>query len=165
MKQTWLQGTLILILAGMVTHARAEDMMSVQVRESAIRTTPSFLGKVQAKVAYADRVTVLGEKAPWIKVKTADGAEGWMNKSALSPKKIVLKAGKGEVNTGASSEELALAGKGFNSQVEAEFKAKHATANFDAVDRMEKRSANQADVVVFLDAGGVKPATKEGGAK
>ena len=134
-------------------------------RRSAVRATASFLGKVQATLAYGDRVTVVEKKAPWTKVKTAAGAVGWMHTSALSPKKIVLAAGKGEVGTGASSEELALAGKGFNSDVEAEFKAKHGTANFDAVDRMEKRCVEPSAVVEFLKSGGVAPAGEKGGAK
>jgi hypothetical protein len=45
-----------------------------------------------------------------------------MHESALSAKRVKMQAG-GTAKTGATSDELALAGKGFNKDVEAQFKA------------------------------------------
>ena len=47
------------------------------------------------------------------------------------------------MKTQASASEVALAGKGFNKQVEDSYKAKHADANFAAVDRMLKISRSR----------------------
>jgi hypothetical protein len=45
-----------------------------------------------------------------------------MHSSALTKKKLKLAAGEADAATTVSSEEQALAGKGFNSDVEAKFK-------------------------------------------
>jgi len=55
----------------------------------------------------------------------------------LSEKRIVLKASKKDAEVAASSGELALAGKGFNADVEAEFKRNHREIDFSWIDRMQ----------------------------
>ena len=42
--------------------------MSVQVRDAPVRETPSFLGKVTATLAYADRVEVMETQGAWSKI-------------------------------------------------------------------------------------------------
>jgi glutamate-1-semialdehyde aminotransferase len=84
-----------------------------------------------------------------------------MHKSALTTKKVSMSAGTTTAKTAASSDELALAGKGFSAQVEKEYQAKNKNLNFAAVDRMEKIKISPTDMQKFLDAGYVKPT--EGG--
>ena len=114
----------LLVLAAGQTWAGGQTM-SVQVRNGQLRAAPSFLGKIVASLAYADAVTVQQKQGEWLQVAAASGQSGWIHQSALSTKKITLKAGSENVNTSASGEELALAGKGFNSDVEADFKKKN----------------------------------------
>ena len=156
-------GSGLVALAVMLATGAAAEMMSVQVRESAVRATPSFLGQVVTSLSYGTKVTVVEKTAAWVKVSTAEGVSGWMSQSALTPKRIVMTAGQGEVETGASSEDLALAGKGFNSDVEAQFKSRNSEINFSAVDRMEKRSVSKDEMIRFLREGGVK--ASQGGAQ
>lgn len=139
------------------------SVMSVQVRDGQIRQTPSFLGKVVASVSYGDQVTVLSEKSGWSQVRLSSGSTGWIHGSALTPDKIQVQAGGSRVGTGASAEELALAGKGFNSDVEGEFKKRHQDIDFSWIDRMEKIVITPEETVVFLKAGEVAPA--EGGSR
>ena len=134
------------------------DTMSIQVRNGQLRATPSFLGKIVATAAYADAVEVQQQQGEWFQVKNASGTSGWIHQSALSTKKIVLKAGSENVETAASGEELALAGKGFNSDVEADFKAKNKDVDFTWIDRMEKIKVNPQEMAVFLKEGDVQPA-------
>src|SRR5512140_1579211 len=75
--------------------AEAQKVMSVQVKEGELRATPSYLGKIVARVSYGDRVTVLTEQGDWKKVSTAGGrSQGWMHKTALTGSKIALRAGQ-----------------------------------------------------------------------
>ena len=74
-----------------------------------------------------------------------------------------LQAGTPTATTAASGDELALAGKGFNSDVEAEFKRRNSEIDFDWVDRMEKISISSEQMQAFLKAGGVQP--QAGGAQ
>jgi uncharacterized protein YgiM (DUF1202 family) len=134
--------------------------MSVQVRTSQIRSTPSFLAPVIELVSYGDQVSILQRQAGWREVKTAKGQQGWIHDSALSEKKIVLDAGKGDARVDASGKEITLAGKGFNPETEKEFKARHAEADFESVDRMEAIKMTPAQIQSFLQAGSLK--TSEG---
>ncbi|HAK96764.1 MAG TPA: SH3 domain-containing protein [Planctomycetes bacterium] len=149
------------LAAGACTAGAAT--MSVQVKSGQLRATPSFLGRVVAPLSYGDRVEILETKNPWMRVAGPRGQRGWVHGSALTEKKIAMASGSRDAQTGASSDELALASKGFNSDVEADFKAKHRNVDFTWVDRMEKWKAAPEAMQAFLKDGGLKPA--EGGAR
>jgi len=57
---------------------------------------------------------------------------------------------------------LALAGKGFNSDVEAQFKKTHKDIDFSVVDKMEKIKISSSEMQAFLKDGDVAP---KGGAQ
>lgn len=149
------------VMASTVMTASAATM-SVQVKDAPVRATPSFVGKVVGSLAYGDRVEIQQTQGAWSKVVRADVA-GWIHTSALSSKKIVLAAGQEQAKVAASGDELALAGKGFNSDVEAQFKAAHKDIDFTWINRMEKIRIPATEMQVFLKDGDVTP--KEGGAK
>jgi SH3-like domain-containing protein len=154
----------VFIFACLTATAAAEfsKMMSVQIREGQVRAAPSFLGRIVGTVAYGDRVAVESEKQSWSFIRSADKQiEGWMHRSALTPKKIVLKAGASDVETTVTTQEIALAGKGFNEQVEKEYKTKNPDKDFSWIDRMEQIDVSQEEMRQFLEEGGLFP---EGGA-
>lgn len=133
----------------------AATEMSVQIRQGQVRDKPSFLGKILANLNYGSRVQVLQQQGDWSKVVLSGGGEGWMHGSALTKKKVVMQAGGQDAQVAASGEELALAGKGFNQQVEAEFKERNPSVDFKWVDWMEKSVFSPEDILAFLRAGGV----------
>lgn len=142
----------------------AAQTMSVQVREGQLRRDPSFLSPVVGTLGYGTRVSNEQEQGSWIKVRAGQGATGWMHLSALTEKQLELKPGAAPAGSSASREEMALAGKGFNKDVEADFKNKNKETNFEAVNRMEAAYNFQApEMTAFLQKGGVQP--KEGGAQ
>jgi uncharacterized protein YgiM (DUF1202 family) len=122
-----------------------------------LRATPSFLGKLVATVNYGDRLQVLEQQGEWSKATAPDGQTGWIHRSALTKKKIVMKAGEQDAQNAATGEELALAGKGFNSDVEADFKAKNQQIDFTWVDKMEQIKETPEAMQQFLKDGGIKP--------
>lgn len=142
-------------------NTRGEDVMaanqSVQVRESQLRKSPSFLGKIVATVHYGDRLSVLKEEDSWIKV-SADGTQGWIHSSAMTTREIVLNPNAGDLSRAADSDEIALAGKGFNKQVEEKFRQQNSNVNFDMVDKMESSTVSQEEIEAFLKAGNLQPA-------
>ena len=154
----WMVGGLI--LSAVAALAATSTIMSVQVRKAEIRDTPSFLGKTVLALAYGDKVAVDQQNGPWLGV-TSSGQSGWMHSSALTSKTIVMKAGDA-TQTAASSGEMALAGKGFNSDVEAQFKANHRAIDFSPVDRMEKVNIAAATLLQFAAEGSLVP---KGGAR
>jgi uncharacterized protein YgiM (DUF1202 family) len=150
-------------LAALMAVAAGQALRSVQVKEGHVRSGPSFLSTVIARLSYGDQVQAISEEGGWVKVGiTGKVSEGWMHNSALSEKQIVLKSGAQNVNQAASGDEIALAGKGFNADVEKEFKSKRKDVNYAFIDQMEKEVVPQAWVQEFVKAGALVP---EGGAK
>lgn len=134
--------------------------LSVQVRKAEVRGSPSFLGAVVNSLAYADRVTPIEKKGDWTRVSRNGATLGWVHNQSLSSKRIVLKGGE-VAKTGASSDEVALASKGFTEEVEKEYKARNADIDFAPIDRMEKITVSPEKAAKFLKAGDVIPAAGE----
>ena len=160
LKTAWLV-ILIICLTAMTVHANGQEVMSVQVKNGQVRTSPSFLGNIAANLNYGDQVYVLETKNGWFRINPAGSSiQGWIHGSALTAKKIKLGKGNANVEKYASSGEVALAGKGFNKQVEAEYKAKNPNLNFAWIDRMEAVKISPYEMQIFLEQGEVLP--KEG---
>jgi hypothetical protein len=141
------------ILSGAVCLAAT---MSVQVKKSPLRATPSFLAKKTGEVHYGDRLEVIKKKNSWTKIKSVDH-EGWLHSSALSEKKIELSAGTRDVASTADTSEVALAGKGFNAEVESEFR-KDSDLNYQAVDLIQTYGISDREKIAFIRDGGLSGA-------
>lgn len=130
------------------------EFLSVQVKQAQVRSSPSFLGSVTGAVTYGEKVELIEDKGAW-KLVAIRKIKGWMHVSALTTKTVALQAGKTDVKTGASSSELALAGKGFNAKVEAEFRNKNKNIDYAWVDRMEAYAIKPGQAQAFLKQGQV----------
>jgi hypothetical protein len=129
-------------------------MMSVQVKTGQLRSSPSFLGSIVSEVGYAQQVQVQEERAGWMRVAVpGTSLQGWIHGSALSAKRIVLQAGAEDVRTAATTGEIALAGKGFNEQVEKEFRAQNRNIDFSVIDRMQATRPSMPQVHQFARDG------------
>ena len=153
MKKSSILAAALLLSAAAVFAAPKQ--MSVNVKETQVRATPSYMGKILAVVKYGDRLEVIQEQSGWAKVSLSGGKiQGWVSLSALQDKRIALTAGQAGSTTGASSGEVALAGKGFNKEVEAQYKDEK-QLDYTWVDRMEGYRVNPEQVLAFLQAGGL----------
>lgn len=142
-----------------------QKQMTVTVKETQVRATPSYLGKIVGILSYLDKVTVLNQPANaptgWVKISGPGGKiQGWVNIAALTVKDIALKSGTTATQT-ASSGDVALAGKGFNADVEAEYKQDQ-QLDYTWVDTMESYQVSPQTVSLFLSQGGL---TEQGGAQ
>ena len=140
--------------------ALAADVVSVQVRDGQLRATPSFLGKIVGKVSYGQAVNLGESRGDWSRV-TAGTSSGWIHASALTTADLGLKSGSGAAPSSVTEQEMALAGKGFNAQVEKQYRGAHG-GDYTGVDRMERRGVPTERLMAFLKQGGVSP---EGGAQ
>jgi hypothetical protein len=135
-----------------------QKMMSIQVKKGAVRSRPSFLGKIVTQLKYGDQVSVQNVKGLWYFIDGPKGkTDGWMHSSALSVKKIVLNPGASDVEQAASSDEITLAGKGFNQKVEKDFKSKNPQVDFTAINTMEKMTISQNQIQAFVKEGQLSP--------
>jgi SH3-like domain-containing protein len=149
-----------IIVAGLILAAAGpafgQSEMSVSVKEAQARSSPSFLGAIVAVLPYGERVPVLGEQAGWTRVRLPSAGEGWVHSSALTTKRVVLQAGSGGVSQSASSSEVALAGKGFNQEVEARYRDEKGL-DYTWVDRMEGFLVSLEQTQAFFLEGGLEP--------
>lgn len=156
-KRVWLPYVVVsvVLFSGI---AFAATMKSIQIKTSALRSSPSFMGKIIATVSYGDRVEEVESKNGWANVKpTGTETSGWIHDSALTHKEILLESGNTNVAQSATSNEIALAGKGFNEQVERGFKERNPQLDYAAIDRMEKIVIPDRQMRQFLEEGRIVP--------
>ena len=149
-------GVAITLLIVSVTWS-ALGTMSIQVRDGQLRAIPSFLGTVVGSVNYGEQVDVQQQQGDWMEVNYR-GQKGWMHSSALTTKTISVGSGEKDAQLKASGKEVALAGKGFNAEVEAQYRRGHQNVNYLAVDQMEQVRISPQEMVAFLNKGEIKPA-------
>ncbi len=165
----------VIMFVGLADHALGQ-MMSVQVKNGQLRSSPSFMGKVVVNLKYGDRVFVSDEKGAWVQVELDDEkTRGWIHTSALTIKKISFKAGAEIAKKSVRSNEMALggkamgaggtgivmvAGKGFNQHTEAEFRKRNPDLDFTRIDKMSTHDVPAKEMQQFLKKGALRP---EGG--
>lgn len=130
--------------------------MNVQVREVIVRATPNYLGASAGAVGYGNKVKVAGEQGNWLKI---ENPAGWIPKSAVTKHKVAANPDEKFAGRGTSHDEVALAGKGFNPQVEAKYKKDNAAlaAAYARVDEVEKITATESELKQFQMAGKLNP--------
>lgn len=155
LKMVWILVVAIgLTLAG---DALAGRLLRVGVKDAPLRAAAMPFGQVLKTLHYGDAVEVLEEKGAWMHVRVGT-ADGWMHGSMLSAKVTALKAGQGDARSAASQDELTLAGKGFNSQVESEYRRQNSKLDYALIDRMGKLAVTPEQMSRFVQAGGLVPA-------
>lgn len=142
-----------IMLMLMLFQANAESIY-IQQKQTLLKETPSFLAKTVATCKYGDEVKVIEEKEKWKKVSFKT-KKGWIFASA-AVENLNYSSGASNAPSSVSSNEVMLAGKGFNKQVESTYREQNPKMRFDLVDAMEKQSINPKSQVSFVQAGQLK---------
>lgn len=133
--------------------------MYVSTQKGLLKSKASGSSKTVATLSYGDQVSVLSTQSKWCEITVTTGAavgeKGWMLTSALTKKKIIAKGNK----VTADASELALAGKGFSSEIETEYK-KNGVVDYDSVDCVEKEIVSESDQNDFINAGNLNGGEK-----
>jgi len=150
MKKISLMFVLILTVAGFaVAQASKGGTMYVAVKSVTLKSDTKFFSSAREVLNYGDKVIILQINGKNAEVKSAasSAVTGWTAIANLSAKQIV----SGNKNV-ASAKEVALAGKGFNQEVENAYKAK-GNVNYTDVDKVETQSVKEEDLKKFLEDG------------
>ena len=123
---------------------------------------PDFAGTPMGAVPQGSRVQVVRQAGDWYKVNY-QGMEGWLHRQAFPAPKAQpsglnlpgLLFGAPAKQT--SSDEAALAGKGFTPEIESGYREKHPEVNFAQVDKVETFKVNPAKLEAFIKEGGLTP--------
>ena len=131
---------------------------NIIVKQGALRSQPSFVGQMLTNLGYGESVEISNESNGWSQVRVKrTGQTGWIHNSALSEKPVTLKSGGVSAGHSATGDELALAGKGFNKQVEQQYQSKNPGVDFSWINKMEKITISDQQVQKFLREGQVLP--------
>jgi len=114
----------VALLVGLITFLLAETLL-IKVQSTSLRKRPEFYAPVVAKLYYGQKVTKLAEEGGWVQVRTDD----------------------------ASSQEVALAGKGFTKDLEKAFREKNKGLNYAQVEKMLRIKVTLSELKRFLREG------------
>jgi len=149
---------IVLCLALFVTglamaQVRAGGTLYVAVQSLDLKSGTGFFASNRGKLNYGDQVTVIRVDGRFVEVRSATNSSltGWTASANMSTRQVV----SGTTST-ATAREVALAGKGFNQDVEQSFREQNRNLNYTAVDRVEAITVNEAALKRFLEEGRLK---------
>lgn len=136
------------ILSSFAFSAMPGDTIYVAVKESCLKTGTGSFDKTVKKLQYGEELYVKEATGKWYKVETTgtDKVQGWIPVSSVTSRKVVT----GSKKVSASANEIALAGKGFNAQVENEYKQTNASLDYASVDKMEAFVLSDSELEKFI---------------
>ena len=145
---------ILVCLALFVTGLAAAQVLKggtlyVAVKTTALKASTGFFAGNKGTLSYGDRVTVLQVSGKFVEVRSVANPSltGWTASANFSTRPVV----SGTAST-ASSKEVAMAGKGFNQEVENSYKT-NKNVNYADVDRTESIRVNETELKRFLEEG------------
>jgi uncharacterized protein YgiM (DUF1202 family) len=126
------------------------ETLIVKVQTTYVRKEPKFYSSPLATLNAGESVTQISSQEGWLKVRTSKGVEGWIHSNAVQTGKWAIAAMDRSLKTSATADEVALAGKGFNKQVEDEYRSRNKGMSFGDVDRMLRIKVSPDELRRFL---------------
>ncbi|MCL2265663.1 MAG: SH3 domain-containing protein [Treponema sp.] len=151
MKKVMFIFCLVLFITGIAAaQVSTGGTLYVSVKNVAIKSSTGFFAATRGTLSYGDRVTVLRVDGRFVEIRSAANSTltGWTASANLSAKQVV----PGTSST-ATAREVALAGKGFNQEVEQSYKNQNRNLNYTDVDRVEAFTVNESALRRFLEEG------------
>jgi hypothetical protein len=149
MKKFFVSCVLILLVSGaLFAQFRTGGTVWVSSKTADLKSSTGFFASKRGTLTMADEVSVLQVNGNWVEVQSKASASlrGWTARSNLSERRIVSSG------TGASASEIALAGKGFNQEVEDVYKTGD-NLNFADVDKTEAITVSVDELYAFVTEG------------
>jgi len=150
MKKIYILMIMGLVTAGFLSAQTKGSTMYVAVKKVDLKSGSGFFSSKNGKMLnYADKVTILSVSGKNVEVQstTDTSKKGWTAYANLSAKQIV----SGSTGT-TSQDDAALAGKGFNKEVEEAYKKDKTDLDFNKVDKVEAITVED-DIEAFLTNG------------
>jgi hypothetical protein len=123
--------------------------MYVTAKTIEVKSSTAFFADTLGTLPYGAPVSILQEYGRWALIKSSEppGLSGWVAAASLTSKRIIVSS-----STSASANEIALAGKGFNQEVENAYR-QNGTLNYDAIDALEAIRIPSRQLFSFLQEG------------
>ena len=155
-KRFLISNCITLVAATLVTVLAFAEDLYVQVRTTALRTTPEQFSQSVALLSYGDKLAVLSQAQGWFKVISASGAAGFVHGSAVTKKRVVISNRPDLTEARADVSDVVLAGKGLNAIIESEYAKKVGEEHYRLVDKIESLTYTQSEIEDFIREGRLK---------
>ncbi|HXZ34977.1 MAG TPA: SH3 domain-containing protein [Thermodesulfobacteriota bacterium] len=149
--KTWV----ILLALCLISSVAAAATVKVITQEAMIRTDKRFFAPALVRAPFGAALEELGREGDWFRVNY-QGKEGWIHKSAVQEQKFQLSSLAGGQADEASRDEVALAGKGFNPEVEKAFRDKNPKMRYDLVNQVQAYRVEEQKLQAFIRAGNLR---------
>ena len=149
MKKMLMLCVLILLVSGaLFAQISKGGTVWVLAKTAALKSSTWFFASTKGTLNMGAQATVLQVSGNWAEVRSSANSSltGWTQTSNLSARQVVASG------TSASANEIALAGKGFNQDVENAYKA-DGKLNFADVDKTEAITVSQNALYKFVTDG------------
>jgi len=150
MKKLMIVFCLTLFITGLASAQISRGgTLYVAVKTVALKSSTGFFASNRGTLNYGDRVTVLQVNGRYVEVRSASNSTltGWTASANLTTRQVV----SGNTST-ASAREVALAGKGFNQDVENSYRSR-GNLNYADVNRVEAITVSENVLRQFLEGG------------
>jgi uncharacterized protein YgiM (DUF1202 family) len=151
MKKILIVFCLVVFVTGFAAaQIRAGGTLYVAVRTVTLKSGTGFFASNRGTLNYGDRVTVIRVDGRFVEVRSAANPSltGWTASANMSVRQVIA----GTSST-ATAREVAMAGKGFNQEVEESFRDQNRTLNYADVDRVEAITVQESVLRRFLEEG------------
>jgi hypothetical protein len=131
------------------------DVLTVTRKTTKLRAQKRSFAPAVADLAEGDKVVFVQKEGAWLSVKSGQ-ITGWLHETDVTAKSDVRLSGQG-VRESYSTSETAAAKKGFNPQVERQYRQNNPNLErgFQLVDQLQARSVPEAELRQFLSEGGL----------
>ncbi|MDR1857918.1 MAG: hypothetical protein LBQ69_00450 [Treponema sp.] len=137
--------------AAAVVSAQASrgGTMYVATKTLNLKSSTGFFASTRGSLDYGAQVTVLQVNGSWVEVRSAakSSVSGWAKTASLTSRRILEGS-----TTSATAQEVALAGKGFNQEIENSYRS-GGNLNYADVDRTEAQQVGDEELRSFLVEG------------
>jgi hypothetical protein len=153
----YMKRTIFLILFLVPALCMAAEPVKIKVQKASLFSQPNFLSKPVVSLQFGDPLEMEEILKDWAKVKFGQ-QRGYVHQSALTSTKVDMKTMmfSSSSSSGATQDEVALAGKGFSPEVERSYGKAHPEMNYALVDEVERYSVDPNSLRSFIQKGGLK---------
>jgi hypothetical protein len=150
-RKAWLMVFGFLMISSIALAAKVK----IITQEAMIRKDKRFFAPAVVSVPYGAVIDELEKQGDWLRV-SYQGQQGWLHVSAVQEQNFNLSTLSDQKAQETSNEEVALAGKGFTSEVETAFREKNPKMRYDLVDQVQGYQVSESELLAFIQAGDLK---------
>ena len=134
----------ILVFSVSLTFSQSGTTRFVAVERETVRSSTGAFSSELGTLRLGDSVTVIRDSGRWTEIRAGNLA-GWVSSASLSARRVI------SASSAVTPAEIALAGKGFSSEIEAQHRL--TGPDYSAVDEMERIAVPAAQLRQFITEG------------